>query len=41
MTTLILAAPELGYIHELNAVLLFGATILARHSLRGATGAIT
>ena len=37
MTTLILAAPELGYVHELNAVLLFGATTLARHGLRGAT----
>ncbi len=36
MTTLILAAPQLGYVHELNAVLLFGATAAARHGLRGA-----
>jgi cytochrome c oxidase assembly protein subunit 15 len=36
MITLILAAPNLGFIHELNAVLLLAAAILVRHNLRGA-----
>jgi cytochrome c oxidase assembly protein subunit 15 len=36
MTTLVLAAPELGYVHELNAVLLFATAVAARHGLRGA-----
>jgi heme a synthase len=36
MATLVLDAPNLGYIHELNAVLLLTAAISARHGLRGA-----
>lgn len=36
MTTLILGNNELGYVHELNAVLLFASAIVARHGLRGA-----
>jgi cytochrome c oxidase assembly protein subunit 15 len=36
MITIITAAPDLGYIHELNAVLLLAAAIAARHYLRGA-----
>jgi cytochrome c oxidase assembly protein subunit 15 len=36
MVTIVLAAPGLGYIHELNAVLLLAAAIAARHLLRGA-----
>ncbi len=36
MVTIVLAAPELGYVHELNAVLLLAAALLARHLLRGA-----
>ena len=40
MTTLILGNNELGYVHELNAVLLFAAAIAARHGLRGAVATI-
>ena len=36
MATLVMDAPNLGYIHELNAVLLLTAAICARHGLRGA-----
>ncbi|MDE8350077.1 MAG: COX15/CtaA family protein [Acidocella sp.] len=36
MITIITGAAELGYVHELNAVLLLAAAVLARHSLRGA-----
>ncbi len=36
MATLVLDAPNLGFIHELNAVLLLTAAICARHGLRGA-----
>ncbi len=36
MAALVLDAPELGLIHELNAVLLLAAAITARHGLRGA-----
>lgn len=36
MTALVSAMVEIGYVHELNAVLLFAAAIIARHSLRGA-----
>ncbi len=36
MAALVLDAPELGFIHELNAVLLLAAAIAARHGLRGA-----
>jgi cytochrome c oxidase assembly protein subunit 15 len=36
MATVVLDAPNLGYIHELNAVLLLTAAICARHGLRGA-----
>lgn len=36
MTTLVLGNNQLGYIHELNAVLLFAAAIAVRHGLRGA-----
>ncbi len=36
MVTIVLGAASLGYIHELNAVLLLTATIAARHGLRGA-----
>ena len=39
MTTLVLDAPELGYVHELNAVLLFAAALTVRHGLRGAVAA--
>lgn len=39
MTTLILGNNELGYVHELNAVLLFATAIAARHGLRGAKAA--
>lgn len=39
MATLILASNELGFVHELNAVLLFAAAIAARHGLRGAVSA--
>jgi cytochrome c oxidase assembly protein subunit 15 len=38
MITIISASPELGYVHELNAVLLLAATITARHNLRGTAG---
>lgn len=37
MVTIILGSASLGFIHELNAVLLFATAIAARHSLRGAT----
>jgi heme a synthase len=37
MTTAVLGAPELGYVHELNAVLLLAAAVCALHGLRGAT----
>ncbi|HUW79781.1 MAG TPA: COX15/CtaA family protein [Acidocella sp.] len=36
MATIVLGAPELGFVHELNAVLLLAAAISARHGLRGA-----
>jgi cytochrome c oxidase assembly protein subunit 15 len=36
MTTLVLGSVDLGYVHELNAVLLFATAIFARHKLRGA-----
>jgi heme a synthase len=36
MVTLVLDAPNLGFVHELNAVLLLAAAICARHGLRGA-----
>jgi cytochrome c oxidase assembly protein subunit 15 len=36
MATIVLNAPNLGFIHELNAVLLLAAAISARHGLRGA-----
>jgi cytochrome c oxidase assembly protein subunit 15 len=36
MATIVLGAAELGYVHELNAVLLLAAAIAARHGLRGA-----
>ena len=36
MATIVLGAPNLGFIHELNAVLLLAAAISARHGLRGA-----
>jgi cytochrome c oxidase assembly protein subunit 15 len=39
MTTIVLGAPELGYVHELNGVLLFATMLAARHGLRGATAA--
>ena len=39
MITLVLGNNELGYVHELNAVLLFAAAIAARHGLRGAVAA--
>jgi cytochrome c oxidase assembly protein subunit 15 len=35
MTTIVLGSNDLGYIHELNAVLLFATAIFARHKLRG------
>jgi cytochrome c oxidase assembly protein subunit 15 len=34
MITIIAGSAQLGYIHELNAVLLLAAAIAARHSLR-------
>jgi cytochrome c oxidase assembly protein subunit 15 len=37
MVTIITGSGGLGYIHELNAVLLLAAAITARHGLRGAT----
>ncbi|HYP63463.1 MAG TPA: COX15/CtaA family protein, partial [Acidocella sp.] len=36
MTTIVLGSNELGFFHELNAVLLFATAIAARHQLRGA-----
>jgi cytochrome c oxidase assembly protein subunit 15 len=36
MATIVLGAPNLGFVHELNAVLLLAAAISARHGLRGA-----
>jgi cytochrome c oxidase assembly protein subunit 15 len=36
MTALVSAMPEIGYVHELNAVLLLASAISARHALRGA-----
>jgi cytochrome c oxidase assembly protein subunit 15 len=36
MTALVSAMPEIGYVHELNAVLLLASAITARHALRGA-----
>jgi cytochrome c oxidase assembly protein subunit 15 len=38
MITIVSGSAELGYVHELNAVLLLAAAVLARHSLRGAAG---
>jgi len=38
MTTIVLGSSNLGYVHELNAVLLFATAIFARHKLRGAQG---
>jgi heme a synthase len=39
MVTIISGSAELGFVHELNAVLLLSAAIIARHGLRGATAA--
>lgn len=39
MVTIVSGSAELGFVHELNAVLLFSAGIAARHGLRGATNA--
>ena len=39
MATLVLGNNELGFVHELNAVLLFASAIGARHGLRGAAAA--
>jgi cytochrome c oxidase assembly protein subunit 15 len=36
MTALVSASAALGYVHELNAVLLLASAITARHALRGA-----
>jgi cytochrome c oxidase assembly protein subunit 15 len=36
MATIVLGAPELGFVHELNGVLLFATVLAARHGLRGA-----
>jgi cytochrome c oxidase assembly protein subunit 15 len=36
MLTIIMGSANLGYIHELNAVLLLAASVIARHGLRGA-----
>ncbi len=38
MITIVSGSADLGFVHELNAVLLLAAAITARHSLRGATG---
>ncbi len=35
MITIIMGSADLGYIHELNAVLLLAAAVAARHGLRG------
>jgi cytochrome c oxidase assembly protein subunit 15 len=35
MVTLVLDAPELGYVHELNAVLLLATVLAARHKVSG------
>jgi cytochrome c oxidase assembly protein subunit 15 len=35
MVTIILGSVDLGYVHELNAVLLLAAAVVARHGLRG------
>jgi cytochrome c oxidase assembly protein subunit 15 len=40
MVTIILGSANLGFFHELNAVLLLAAAILARHGLRGAAGGV-
>ncbi len=37
MATVVLGSADLGFIHELNAVLLLAAALTARHGLRGAT----
>jgi heme a synthase len=37
MATIVMGAAELGYVHELNAVLVLAAAICALHGLRGAT----
>jgi cytochrome c oxidase assembly protein subunit 15 len=37
MATMVMGAAELGYVHELNAVLLLAAAVCALHGLRGAT----
>ncbi len=39
MVTILSGSAELGFVHELNAVLLLAAAIIARHGLRGATAA--
>jgi len=39
MATIVLGAAELGYLHELNALLLLAAALTARHGLRGAQSA--
>jgi cytochrome c oxidase assembly protein subunit 15 len=41
MTTIVLASNNLGYVHELTAVLLFATAICARHKLRGATQGVS
>lgn len=38
MVTIVSGSAELGFVHELNAQLLFAAAIIARHSLRRAAG---
>jgi cytochrome c oxidase assembly protein subunit 15 len=37
IATVVMGAAELGYVHELNAVLLLAASVCALHGLRGAT----
>lgn len=37
VATAVMGAPELGYVHELNAVLLLTTAVCALHGLRGAT----
>ena len=36
MTALVAAMPEIGFVHELNAVLLLASCICSRHAVRGA-----
>ncbi|WP_286704628.1 hypothetical protein [Acidiphilium sp. 37-64-53] len=39
MSALVSGMAELGYVHELNAVLLLAACVACRHALRGAVPA--